>query len=115
MRPIEIILVFGEVSSLLFALTITYFANRAYSRSGSTAVRSLMIGFGSLTLGIVLGVVLFALIGVDIVIGVSVQSVFMAIGLGLLTYSLYIQDANLGRRTGPNIKNSPVDQRRMGR
>lgn len=115
MRPIEIILMVGEVSSLLFAVTITYFANQAYWRSGSTAVRSLMVGFGSLTLGIFLGVVLLALIGVDIVVGVSVQSVFMAIGFGFLTYSLYIQDANLGRKTGTNIENRSVDNRQIDR
>lgn len=109
MQPIETILVFGEMSCLLLGLTLTYFANRAYWRSGSAAVRSLMFGFGNLTLGIFFGVVWLAFIGVDIVIGISIQSIFMAIGFGFLTYSLYIQDANLGRRTGSNIENRRVE------
>lgn len=97
MRPITLLFLVGEVSSLLFALAVTYFAYRAYWRSGSTAIRALMVGFGSLALGLVLGLGLVALVAGDPMLGLGVQSVLMALGFGFITYSLYVQDARLAR------------------
>lgn len=115
MRPIVFIYVVGEVSSLVLAVAITYFGYRAYWRSGSTAIRSLMIGFGSLTLGLLLGVGTLALGGVDLAVGASLQSVFMTLGFGFLTYSLYVQDSRLERGTETSTGTSQAEWRETDR
>lgn len=97
MRPLVFVYALGEVSSLVLTVAITYFGYRAYWRSGSTAIRSLMLGFAFLTFGLSLGVLSLLLDGVDLVVGVSLQSVFLTLGFGLLTYSLYVQDSRLTR------------------
>ena len=115
MRPITLLFVVGEASSLLFALAVTYFAYRAYWRSGSTAIRALMVGFGCLALGLLLGVGLVAVVADDPMLGLGVQSVVMALGFGFVTYSLYVQDARLARSAVMPAATRPAEWRRSDR
>ena len=69
--------------------TITYFAFKAYRRTNAPALRALAVGFGLVTAGTVLGGVVHQLTGLSIEGGIVVESVFTALGFGVLTYSLY--------------------------
>ncbi|WP_137285281.1 DUF7521 family protein [Halorussus salinisoli] len=68
---------------------ITYFAFKAYRRTNVSALRALALGFGLVTTGTVLGGVVHQFTGLTIADGVVVESVFIALGFGVLTYSLY--------------------------
>lgn len=109
MRLLVLIFVLGEVSSLLLGIALTYYASRAYWRSGSNALRSLTIGFGSLTAGFGLGIALFVASGDDLVLAVGVQSLFLPAGFGFLTYALYVRDNRLGRATRASASSGQVD------
>lgn len=69
--------------------TITYFAFKAYRRTNVPALRALAVGFGLVTAGTVLGGVVHQFTALNIADGIVVESVFMALGFGVLTYSLY--------------------------
>jgi len=69
--------------------TITYFAFKAYRRTNIHALRALALGFGLVTAGTVLGGIVHQFTGLTIEGGIVVESVFMALGFGVLTYSLY--------------------------
>ena len=105
MGAIATLFAVGQVSSLGFGAAITYYAARAYWRSGSPAIRSLAVGFGCLTLGALAAVVLFIAAAGDLLLAAGVQSLFAAVGLGFLTYALYVRDSHLG---GPSPTGSPV-------
>ncbi|WP_135852751.1 DUF7521 family protein [Halorussus salinus] len=69
--------------------TITYFAFEAYRRTNVPALRALAVGFGLVTLGTVLGGVVHQFTALSIAGGIAVESLFMALGFAVLTYSLY--------------------------
>lgn len=81
--------------TLLLGAAITYFALKAYLRTGSRALRSLTVGFGVVTLGSLLaGAVDRGFAPVVVVDGTSalaVESALTAIGFGIILYSLYVE------------------------
>jgi hypothetical protein len=76
---------------LLLGGGITYIAYRAYRRTGEDSLRVLGIGFGVITLGALLTGVANQFFLLSLARGVLVNSVFVAIGLAVIMYSLYIQ------------------------
>ena len=74
---------------LLIGAVIAYFAYKAYRRTHDRAFGMLAVGFGILTLGAFLGGAAHQLLGVGLVEGVLVESVFVLMGLTLIAYSLY--------------------------
>lgn len=76
---------------LLLGGGITYIAVKAYRRTGERSLRALSIGFGIVTLGAVVSGIANQLLSVSLEIGVFVNSIFVAVGLAVILYSLYIQ------------------------
>lgn len=69
-------------------LSIAYLSFKAYRRTGSRYLREASIGFAIVAFGIFLEGVLFELVGWDLVTVHIVNSVVIAIGFGVLLYSL---------------------------
>jgi hypothetical protein len=77
--------------TLLFGGILTLLSLRAYRRTGSPALRALAVGIGLVTTGAILGGALHQLLGLPLKTSATFQSVFTAIGFGVLTYSLYTE------------------------
>ncbi|MFC7079841.1 DUF7521 family protein [Halorussus caseinilyticus] len=77
--------------TLALGIALTYFAYEAYRRTNVAALRALSVGFGLVTTGTVLGGVVHQFTALSIADGIVVESVFMALGFGVLTYSLYAE------------------------
>ncbi|MFB6268073.1 MAG: hypothetical protein ABEI31_10470 [Halodesulfurarchaeum sp.] len=93
------LLVATQAATLLLAGFITYQTYLAYWRSGSVAIRTMMVGFATIAVGILLGLALFLSGLLDWQLASLVQGVFLALGLAILTYSLYVTDNRLRIRT----------------
>lgn len=76
---------------LLIGGGITYIAFKAYRRTGEDSIRVMGIGFGVITLGALLTGVANQFFSVSLARGVLVNSVFVALGLAVIMYSLYLQ------------------------
>lgn len=76
---------------LLLGGGITYIAARAYRRTGEKALRALSLGFGIITLGALVSGVANQGFSVSLAMGVFINSIFVAVGLAVILYSLYIQ------------------------
>jgi threonine/homoserine/homoserine lactone efflux protein len=79
----------AKVVTLSFGGILTLLSVRAYRRTGSPALRALAIGIGLVTTGAILGGALHQILGLTLETSATLQSVFTAIGFGVLTYSLY--------------------------
>ena len=95
MTDIATVVVFAKAVVLPLGVGITFFAYRAYRRTGAAAMRSFALGFAVLTLGSVLGGGLDQLAGVDVEVGLLVNSLFTAAGFVILARSLYVTDSHL--------------------
>lgn len=76
---------------LLLGTGITYIAYKAYRRTGSLSLRVLGIGFGVITLGALLAGVADQILSVSLGMGVLINSILVAIGFGIVIYSLYLE------------------------
>jgi hypothetical protein len=76
---------------LLLGGGITYIAFKAYRRTGEDSLRVLGVGFGIITLGAILTGVANQFFSLGLALGVLTNSVFVASGLAIIMYSLYIQ------------------------
>ena len=70
---------------------ITYFAFKAYRRTGSPALRSLAIGFGIVTLGAFLAGIADQAFQIDRDLVLVIESALTAIGFAAIAYSLYAE------------------------
>lgn len=86
----ETAIVIVKTVILLLGTGITYIAYKAYRRTGLPSLRALCIGFGIVTLGALLAGVADQLLSVSLEMGVLINSVLVAIGFGIIMYSLYI-------------------------
>jgi hypothetical protein len=84
-----LVLAAAKAATLVFGGLVTLMSFRAYRRTGSPALRALMVGIGLVTAGAILGGVLHQVLDLELETSVAVQSIFTAIGFGVLTYSLY--------------------------
>jgi hypothetical protein len=71
---------------------VTYFAYKAYSRTESSALRALTIGFGLVTLGALLAGVADQFLVDDRNVALVVESLLTAAGFAVITYSLYVSE-----------------------
>ncbi|AUV84319.1 hypothetical protein C2R22_22455 (plasmid) [Salinigranum rubrum] len=76
---------------LLLGGGITYIAFKAYRRTGEHSLRVLGVGFGIITFGAILTGVANQFFSVGLALGVLINSLFVALGLAVIMYSLYIQ------------------------
>lgn len=73
---------------LVMGLTIAYLSLKAYRRTEIPYLRNAAIGFAIVAVGIFIEGVLFEVGGLDLAIVHIVESVIVAIGFGVLLYSL---------------------------
>lgn len=91
MDELSAIIVAANTVTLVFGGAITALAYRASTRTGSSALRSLSLGLGLVTLGTLLGGGLHQIVGVALLNSLAVESAFTALGFVALTYSLYAE------------------------
>lgn len=86
----DVLLLMGLVKGLigLLGAVITYFALKAYLRTRNRSLGLLTAGFGFVTLGAVLGGLLFELLEVNLATGILVEGIFMCLGFALVALSL---------------------------
>jgi hypothetical protein len=78
--------------TLLLGGSITYYAFKAYRRTGSPALRALAAGFGVITVGaLAAGIVdqLVPMLGPTVAL--VVESLFTTLGFGVILYSLFVE------------------------
>jgi len=99
---VGILLVVAKTITVVCGSTLTVLAARAARRTSSRALRALAAGIGLLTIGALAGGLGHQYLGVSLEASVTVQSVFTALGLGVMTYSLYADDTDgdLRNRSG---------------
>ncbi|QPV61634.1 hypothetical protein I7X12_12815 [Halosimplex litoreum] len=76
---------------LLLGGAITIVAYRAYRRAGDPSLRALGAGFGVITLGALVSGAANQFFAVPFETGILVNSIFLAVGLAIIMYSLYMQ------------------------
>lgn len=74
---------------LALAIVLTHLTYSSYRRSGQPEIGSLAVGFGSMTLGILLAGGLYQLLAYEILYALLIEASFTAFGLGMIVYSLY--------------------------
>ena len=89
---LQLAIVSANTVTLLVGGTVTLLAYRAYRRTGSTSLRALTVGLGSITAGTLLGGALHQSGLAPLLVGVTVQSLFIALGFLLLGWSLLRRD-----------------------
>lgn len=76
--------------SLAFGASITWFAFRAFRRTGLRALGGLSLGIGLVTLGMVLGGFLHQFTGLPLLSSLAIQSTCVALGFAVLAGSLLL-------------------------
>lgn len=86
----NVLLLMGVVKALigLLGAVITYFAVKAYLRVGDRSLGLLAAGFGFVTLGAVLGGMLFEILDVSLAAGILAESIFVFVGFVLVALAL---------------------------
>jgi hypothetical protein len=77
--------------TLVLGGLITYFAFKAYRRTGARALRALALGFGTVTLGSLLAGVVDRLLQTASTAAMVVESALTAVGFAIVLYSLYAE------------------------
>ena len=77
--------------TLVLGGLITYFAFKAYRRTGARALRALALGFGTVTLGSLLAGVIDRLLQTASTAALVVESALTAVGFAIVLYSLYAE------------------------
>lgn len=76
---------------LVLGSGVTYIAYKAYRRTGAVSLRILAIGFGIITFGALLAGIANQILGVSLEEGILINSLLVALGLGIIMYSLYLE------------------------
>ncbi|WP_115863441.1 DUF7521 family protein [Halorussus litoreus] len=80
-----------KTTTLILGGLITYFAFKAYRRTGSRPLRALALGFGAVTLGSMAAGVLDRLVATGGEYALVVESALTAVGFAIVLYSLYAE------------------------
>ncbi|SNR38472.1 DUF7521 family protein [Halorubrum vacuolatum] len=88
---VELAIIVAKTAILLLGGSITYYALRAYRRTGDQSLRALGLGFGVVTVGAVIGGVSHQFIGTDLAVGIAIDSTLTALGFAVIVYSLYVE------------------------
>jgi hypothetical protein len=79
--------------TLVLGATITYFGYRAWRRTGARSLRALTLGFALVTVGSLLAGVADVVFGTPLEVGLLIESSLIAIGFGIIVYSLYVTES----------------------
>lgn len=85
---LQLAIVSANTVTLVAGGFVTLLAFRAHRRTGSGSLRALTVGLGCITAGTLLGGLLHQSGLAPLLVGVTVQSVFTALGFLLLGWSL---------------------------
>ncbi|QLG50971.1 DUF7521 family protein [Natrinema halophilum] len=88
--PTAIALAIVKTLVLTVGGIITFFAYKAYRRTRQPALGYLALGFGLVTLGLVLAGMLYELLSVPLMRGVLLESLLVLAGFIVIAYSLYV-------------------------
>lgn len=77
--------------TLVLGGLITFFAYRAYRRTGSSALRTLFVGFGVVTLGSLAAGMVDQFTGLPADYALITESALTAAGFAIILYSLYAE------------------------
>jgi hypothetical protein len=77
--------------TLVLGGLITLFAYNAFRRTGARPIGVLALGFGSVTLGTLLAGTAHQAIGIPVEVALLMESILVAIGFGIILYSLYVK------------------------
>jgi hypothetical protein len=88
---IDLLIIVAKTAILLLGGSITYYALRAYGRTGDPSLRALGVGFGVVTVGALIGGVSHQVIGSELVVGIAINSLLTAVGFGVIVYSLTVK------------------------
>lgn len=87
----DILIVVSKTAIVVLGGSISYFAYKAYNRTANPALRALAIGFAIVTIGAMTGGLIHQFLGIDLAVGVAINSVLTALGFAVVTYSLYVE------------------------
>jgi len=90
MTDVTAVVVALKTATLVLGGSITFYAVKAYRRNGSTALRALALGFGSVTMGALLAGGVDWLLPVDSTLAFVVESLFTVAGFAVILGSLYV-------------------------
>lgn len=76
--------------NLLLGDVITYYAYRAYRRTGVTALGAVSVGFAIITFGVFVAGLVDQLPLLHSELALIIEAVFTAVGFSAILYSLYI-------------------------
>lgn len=88
--PIAIVAL--KTLTLILGGVITYLSYRAYRRTRAQPLRYLSLGFGIVTLGTLLAGLVDQVLNASIRIGLLVETALIAVGFGIIVYSLYVSE-----------------------
>lgn len=77
--------------SLLLGALVTYFAYKAYRRTGAASLQYLAIGFAIVTFGAMLGGVVDQVLAMTRDTAIAAESGLTVIGFAVIVYSLYVE------------------------
>lgn len=75
--------------TLVLGGLITFYATRAYRRTGARPIGYLAAGFGFVTLGSLLAGAAHQAFGAPVDVVLLIESLLVAVGFAVITYSLY--------------------------
>ena len=87
-EQLQLAIVAANTVTLVAGGFVTLLAHRAHRRTGSDSLRALTVGLGAITIGTLLGGLLHQSGVAPLLVGVTVQSVCIALGFLLLGWSL---------------------------
>ena len=82
-------LILLKAGILVFGGLITYLSFKAYRATHAAELGALAAGFGIVTFGAILGGFVDRILGVNLDVGILVDSVLTMVGFLVITYSLY--------------------------
>ncbi|WP_200530727.1 hypothetical protein [Halorubrum sp. LN27] len=88
---INLFIIVAKTAILVLGGSITYYALRAYGRTGNPSLRALGIGFGVVTVGALIGGVSHQIIGSSLAVGIAINSLLTAVGFAVIVYSLTVE------------------------
>lgn len=93
-EQLQLAIVSANTVTLVAGGSVTLFAFRAYNRTGSRSLQALTVGLGCITFGTLLGGLLHQSGIASLLVGITVQSGFTALGFLLLGWSLIRSEDN---------------------
>lgn len=88
---IDALIVALKTVILVLGAGVTATGYKAYRRTGDRSLGTLALGFGVITVGALLAGIAHQLLGVPLEQGIVLNSLLVAVGLAIITYSLYLE------------------------